>query len=76
VDEGIRASVRSLPLSATTKVRVEGNGLQVSLYLNGTLDSKVTVSKIRISGETTLFVPNPWHAPAAAIIGSIQLKSL
>ena len=76
VDEGIDASTNPLPLNATTKVRVEGNGRQVSLYLNDTLDSTVTVSADRRPGYGTLYISNPWHEPAIAFISTIRMKSL
>ncbi len=76
VGEGIDASANPLPLNATTKVRVEGNGRQVSLYLNDTLDSTVTVSADRRPGYGTLYISNPWHEPAIAFISTIRMKSL
>ncbi len=53
-DEGIGGSTSSLPIHATTTVRVEAFGRDVLLYLNNTFDSKVTVSVDRISRAATL----------------------
>ena len=75
-DDGIGGSIASLPLNATTNVRVEAFGRDVLLYLNNTLDAKVTVSADRISGEATLYVSNPWYTPASASFGSYQMKSI
>jgi hypothetical protein len=75
-NEGIADSKLSLPLNATTNVRVEAVGRNVSLFLNNSFDSMVTVSADRISGEAILYAPNPWSLPAVASIGSIQMKSL
>ena len=75
VNEGIDASITSLPLNAITKVRVEAFGRQVALYLNDTLDSNVTVSADRNCGYGKLYISNPWHEPAKANISSIQIKS-
>jgi hypothetical protein len=72
VNAGIVASVRSLPLNTTTNVRVEAFGIEVLLFLNNSFDSMVTVSS-RVSGEATLFVPNPWSTAALATIGSIEM---
>ena len=74
VNAGIFASIRSLPLNATTNVRVEAFGLEVFLFLNNSFDSMCTVSAPRISGEATLFAPNPWSTAALATIGSIQMN--
>ena len=74
-DEGIWASDRSLPVNATTSVRVEAFGRDVLLFLNNIFDSMVTVSADRISGVATLYISDPWHTPASASIGSIQLES-
>lgn len=73
VNEEIRASGRSLPLNATTNIRVEAFGRDVFLYLNNSLDTMVTVSADRISGEATLYASNPWHTTASVSIGSIQM---
>ena len=59
VDEGIWGSIASLPLNATTNVRVEAFGHDVFHYLNNSLDSMVTLSANRISGEATHYYPNP-----------------
>ena len=75
-NEGIASSILSLPLNATTNVRVEAVGREVFLFFNNTFDSMVTVSADRISGEAILFAPNPWSHPALASIESIQMKSL
>ena len=75
-DDGIGSSIASLPLNAITNVRVEAFGRDVVLYLNNTLDAKVTVSADRIFGEATLYVSNPWYTPASASFGSYQMKSI
>ena len=75
-NDGIGASIASLPLNATTNVRVEAFGRDVLLYLNNTLDSKVTVSADRISGAATLYISDPWYTPASASFGSYQMKSI
>ncbi len=75
-NDGIDASTGSLPLNAITNVRVEAVGRNLFLYLNNSLDTKVTVSAQRIFGEATLYISDPWHTPAQANIGSIQMKSL
>ena len=75
-DEGIGGSTSSLPINATTTVRVEAFGRDVLLYLNNTFDLKVTVSADRISGAATLYISDPWYTPASASIGSIQMKSI
>jgi hypothetical protein len=76
MNEGIASSILSLPLNATTQVRVEAVGRDVFLFINNTFDSMVTVSADRIFGEATLCVSNPWNTPASASIGSIQMKSI
>ena len=73
VNDGIFASVRSLPLNATTNVRVQAIGNEVFLFFNNSFDSMRTVPS-RISGAATLFAPNPWSTAALATIGSIQMK--
>ena len=75
-NDGIWASIASLPLNATTNVRVEAFGRDVLLYLNNTLDTKVTVSSDRISGAATLYISDPWYIPASASFGSYQMKSI
>jgi hypothetical protein len=74
--EGISASIASLPLNATTNVRVEAFGRTLLLFFNNTFDSMVTVSADRIFGAATLYISNPWYAPALASISSIQMKSI
>ena len=74
--EGIDASTGSLPLNATTNVRVEAFGRSLLLFFNNTFDSMVTVSADRISGAATLYISDPWHIPAPATIGSYQMKSI
>ena len=69
-------STGSLPLNATTNVRVEAFGRTLLLYFNNTFDSMVTVSADRISGAATLYISSPWNTPASAIIGSYQMKSI
>ncbi len=76
VNEGIWASDRSLPVNATTSVRVEAFGRDVLLFLNNTFDSKVSVSADRVFGAATLHISNPWYTPALASISSIQMKSI
>ena len=76
VNAGIFASIVSLPLNATTNVRVEAVGREVFLFLNDSFDTMATVSADRIFGEATLFAPNPWSTAALATIGSIQMKSI
>jgi hypothetical protein len=76
VNEGIWASSRSLPVNATTSVRVEAFGRDVLLFLNNSFSIMVTVSADRIFGEATLYISNPWYAPALASISSIQMKSI
>ncbi len=76
VNDGIFASAKSLPLRTTTSVRVEAFGRFVFLYLNNSLDSNATVSADRISGEASLFVPNPWSTPALATVGFIKMESI
>ena len=73
---GIDISKASLPLNATTNVRVEAFGSYVLLYLNNSLDTMVTVSADRIFGKATLYVSHPRHPPALATIGSIKMESL
>ena len=73
---GIFASIGSLPLHATTNVRVEALGREVFLFLNNSFDSMASLSADRIFGAATLFVSNPWQPPALATVGSIQMKSL
>ncbi len=75
-NEGIGASTASLPLNATTNVRVEAFGRTLLLFFNNTFDSMVTVSADRIFGAATLYISNPWYAPALASISSIQMKSI
>ena len=75
-NEGIGASIASLPLHQTTNVRVEAFGRDVFLFLNNSYDSMVTVSAERVYGEATLYVSDPWYPPALASIGSIQMKSI
>ena len=75
-NEGIASSILSLPLNATTNVRVEAVGRDVFLFFNNTFDSMVTVSADRIFGEATLYASNPWNTPASASIESIQMKSI
>ena len=75
-NDGIDASTGSLPLNAITNVRVEAFGRDVLLYLNNTLDTKVTVSSDRISGAATLYISDPWYIPASASFGSYQMKSI
>ena len=74
--EGIDASTGSLPLNATTNVRVEAFGRTLLLFFNNTFDSMVTVSADRISGAATLYISDPWHPPASASIGSYQMNSI
>ena len=76
VNEGIDASTGSLPLNATTNVRVEAFGRALLLFFNNTFDSMVTVSADRFSGAATLYISDPWHIPASASIGSYQMKSI
>jgi hypothetical protein len=76
VNEGIDASTGSLPLNATTNVRVEAFGRALLLFFNNTFDSMVTVSADRFSGAATLYISDPWHPPASASIGSYQMKSI
>ena len=71
-DDGL-GSVTSLPLNQITKVRVEAIGPYVTLYLNNTQDTFVELQGTRSSGIATLYVSNPWHTPALARIGSIQM---
>jgi len=73
---GIDISKASLPLNATTNVRVEAFGSYVLLYLNNSLDKMVTVSGDRIFGRATLYVSHPWYPPALATVGSIKMESL
>ena len=75
-NEGIGGSIGSLPLNATTNVRVEAFGRALLLFFNNTFDSMVTVSADRISGAATLYISDPWHYSAPASIGSIQMKSI
>jgi len=75
-NEGITSSVRSLPLKAKTSVRVEAVGKEVRLFLNNTLDSRVSVSADRLYGKATAYVSDPWVTPAKASIASINLSSI
>ena len=52
---GIFASIGSLPLHATTNVRVEALGREVFLFLNNSFDSMASLSADRIFGAATLF---------------------
>ena len=69
-------STGSLPLNATTNVRVEAFGRALLLFFNNTFDSMVTVSADRISGAATLYISDPWYTPASASFGSYQMKSI
>ena len=69
-------SVASLSLNRTTYVRVEAVGSNVALYLNNKLDSSIILSGVRVSGQATLYVPDPWYSPALASIASIQMKPI
>ncbi len=75
VNDGIESSTASLPLNATTNVRLEALGRVVLLYLNNSYDSMVTVSADRIFGAATLSISDTWSPSASAHIGSIQMKS-
>jgi hypothetical protein len=75
-NSGIFSSVKALPLHTTTNVRVEAFGRDVFLFLNNTFDSMTTVSANRISGEASLYISDPWYAPAVADIGSIKMESI
>ena len=75
-NEGIGGSIGSLPLNATTNVRVEAFGRALLLFFNNTFDSMVTVSADRISGAATLYISDPWYTPASASFGSYQMKSI
>ncbi len=75
-NNGIGSSISSLPLNATTNVRVEAVGREVLLFLNNTFDSKIIVSADRIFGEAFLYASDPRYTPASASIGSIQMKSI
>ena len=75
-NEGIGGSIGSLPLNATTNVRVEAFGRALLLFFNNTFDSMVSVSADRISGAATLYISNPWSKTALASISSIQMKSI
>jgi hypothetical protein len=73
-NEGIFASGRSLPLNATTNVRVEAFENEIFLFLNNSFDTMASLSADRIFGAATLFAPNPWSTAALATIGSIQMN--
>ncbi len=74
VNDGIFASVRSLPLNATTNVRVEAFENEIFLFLNNSFDTMASLSTDILFGEATLFAPNPWSTAALATIGSIQMN--
>jgi len=69
-------SFASLPLNQTTNVRLEAAGPYIILYLNNTVDNFVTLGGVRSSGQATLFVSDPWHTPASAKIGPIQMTPI
>ena len=69
-------SISPLQSNQTTNVRLEVDGPIVILYLNNTQDNFVVLKGVRSSGQATFYVSNPWHTPALASIGSIQMTPL
>lgn len=74
-------SENSLPLRATTNVRIEAIGREVRIILNGTIDSRIALSSDRF----TITKPKPMlyvssytrvHKPAVANIGSIEMNQI
>ena len=61
-------------MNQTTNVWVVATGNTVTLYLNNSPNPEsFTIAHTRVSGPATLYVSSPWHTPALARIGSIQM---
>ena len=73
-NEGIAASVNSLPIRCETRVRVEAVGRILKLYLNDTLDSTVILRGDRLYGLSKLYVSNPWDISANARIKFVSME--
>ncbi len=74
-NEGITSSVKSLPLHATTNVRVQCINRNIKIFLNGTEDSSTTLGANRISGAAFLYVSDPWYPPALAHVEDIIMTA-
>ena len=64
-----------LTLHTSTKVVVQAIGKTITVSFNGVEKAKVTLKGTRFFGPAFLFASDPWHSPAKAIIGPIDLKA-
>jgi hypothetical protein len=63
----------ALPMNQTTFVQLQAIGAEVSLFFNGTLAGFYEAPGTRFSGSAYHYVSNTWHAPAPALLSSIQM---
>ncbi len=67
-------SVASLPLNLWTHVALVKHGLNLRLYLDGVLDSQVTLPAATVGNDQPLYIgDDPWFAPLNGLLDDLRL---
>jgi len=66
-------STKPLPLNVKTRVVIEAIGNQVVVFFNDVYEAYAGFPSERTTGTAHLFVSDPWHPPAKAILGNVRM---